>query len=173
MKKLLLVFLLFAYISLQMFYNAQTTHAQELTAYTLPHPGIAPDHPLYLLKKIRDRGREIFTTETEDKMRLYILYADKHVGMAEIMFNKGKIKLAAETLDRGETYARKAAEILTEEKKKDKQIPFELVQQMRLSNKKHWEVIQSLTSALPQGSEALLEHAESINQKTAEMLKST
>lgn len=50
--------------------------------YALPYPGILPDHPLYVFKKIRDAILEFLIVDPVRKAEFYILQADKRLAMA-------------------------------------------------------------------------------------------
>lgn len=76
--------------------------------YVMPYPGVLPDSPLYMLKMMRDRIREILTIAPADQVMLFNLYADKRVGAMEVLMNSGKTELAIETGNKGALYQQKA-----------------------------------------------------------------
>lgn len=76
--------------------------------YVMPYPGVLPDSPLYIVKMIRDKVREILTVAAEDKVVLFNLYADKRVGAMEVLMKSGKVDLAIDTGNKGAAYQQKA-----------------------------------------------------------------
>lgn len=76
--------------------------------YTLPHPGILPDHPLYWLKMIRDRIQLIIFTSPAKKTSFLLHFADKRAAAAEKLLQKGKTQLAVTTYTKAEKYLEKA-----------------------------------------------------------------
>lgn len=78
--------------------------------YTLPFPGaILPDHPLWPLKVIRDRVWLLVTTNPTRKMELEILFADKRLGSAKMLFEKNNQALGVATLEKAERYLHEAS----------------------------------------------------------------
>jgi len=130
----------------------------ERVVYELPYPGILPDHPLYLVKAIRDKALDIFTREKIKKAELYLLLSDKRTSMAILLAKKGKGNLAVSTLSKGEKYSLKIPDLLLQSKKEGVSASSEFTERVRLSNAKHLEVAETLLKDLPQG------ESESINQ---------
>jgi hypothetical protein len=62
--------------------------------YTLPYPGILPDHPLYFVKQLRDTVLSLLISNPVRKVKFYILMADKHLSMGVVLKEKGKPELA-------------------------------------------------------------------------------
>lgn len=65
--------------------------------YDLPYPGILPGHYLYPVKMVRDRIVEWLTFDTEKKIELLILYADKRMASAKILLEGGEERLGTVT----------------------------------------------------------------------------
>ena len=63
---------------------------QNKVIYTMPYPGILPDHPLYFVKIVRVRINEFMTRDQLKKAEIYLLYSDKRVAMAMALTKKGK-----------------------------------------------------------------------------------
>ncbi len=92
--------LLFTFLLVGIFLSALTLSlAQEATpypspkptpvAYTLPFPGILPDHPLYFLKSLRDTILFLLIKNPVRRVEFHILQADKSLSSASMLFDKG------------------------------------------------------------------------------------
>lgn len=132
-------------------YSTQLATATEKVAYELPYPGILPDHPLYIVKIARDRALDYTTRDPIKKARLYLLFSDKRVAMAQALIEKGKIKPAISTLSKGEKYFLQIPGLVKTSKEQGTEAPADLKQQLKLSNQKHREVNDTLLRKLPQG----------------------
>ncbi len=124
---------------------------QDKIEYTLPHPGILPDHPLYVFKAARDKLMEFFTRDSIKKAELYLLFSDKRVKMAEELATKGKNNLAISTFSKAEKYSLKIPEILRESKQQGVAPTAALIEKLKLSNEKHREIYSHLLETLPEG----------------------
>lgn len=63
--------------------SLQTTAlVSEELDYTLPFPGILPDHPLYFFKKIRDTLMRTFINNPVKRIEFSLLQSDKYLAMA-------------------------------------------------------------------------------------------
>lgn len=65
--------------------------------YTLPYPGILPDHPLYFLKRLRDQILLRLVSSPLRKVEFYILLSDKRLNMSKSLMESGKEELALKT----------------------------------------------------------------------------
>lgn len=65
--------------------------------YDLAYPGILPDHPLYVLKELRDKIAVAMTYDAETKLKFYLKQADKGILASAILVDKGKTYLAVQT----------------------------------------------------------------------------
>lgn len=72
--------------------------------YDLPYPGLLPDNPLYYLKAIRDNLLKFFISDPLKKSQFDLLQANKRLGAAEQLLNKGKNDLAITTLSKSGNY---------------------------------------------------------------------
>lgn len=105
MQKVLVVFLFISFL----FVNVLESQAQapEVTDsptpspaeqkkidYTLPYPGILPDHPLYKLKVLRDKITEKLISDPKKKVEFYLLQTDKGIVSADFLVDKKNIELA-------------------------------------------------------------------------------
>ncbi len=124
---------------------------QNKVIYTLPYPGILPDHPLYFIKIIRDRINEFMTRDQLKKAEIYLLYSDKRATMAMALAKKGKNKLAIETFSKAEKYFLKVPQLLKSAKEQGSSAPSSFVETVKLANAKHKELIDELIKTFPQG----------------------
>jgi hypothetical protein len=107
MKRSLLILLLVTF-----FISGQKVFAQEISTspaalnvqYTLPYTGILPDNPLYLLKVIRDNALNLLIMDPLKKSKYDLLMANKRLGGADMLLDKGKVDLAITTLSKSGNY---------------------------------------------------------------------
>lgn len=123
--------------------SAVVTDEQKVK-YNLPYPGILPDNPLYFVKSTRDKILEFITRDNIKKARLYLLFSDKKMSMALALEKKGKEKLAVQTVTQGEKEFAKLANILKSAKDQGSTPEGEFIMNIKLSNEKHSEIIQTL-----------------------------
>lgn len=93
----------------------QPTNTSELAVkaieidYVLPYPGkIAPDNWLWYLKASRDKLQYLLTADKLKKAELNLLYSDKRLGLALVLFENKKPDIAVSTLTKGEKYLERA-----------------------------------------------------------------
>lgn len=177
-SKLIRPIILFTFLllALPVFYLSNYSQSINLTdqkvVYELPYPGILPDHPLYALKVTRDRVLEFFTRDNLKKVNLYLLFSDKRLKMAEYLAKKGKNDLAITTASKGEKYFLKIPPLLKSSKQQGVSPDPSLLERVRLSNKKHKQLLVTLLKELPQGEQQRVEEILQINQNVAKDLKS-
>ncbi|OGH48276.1 MAG: hypothetical protein A3A51_00555 [Candidatus Levybacteria bacterium RIFCSPLOWO2_01_FULL_39_10] len=123
--------------------TSATKEAKLSVDYHLPYPGILPDNPLYKLKLIRDKIRELFTTNPEKKADFYLLQADKRLAAGILLFEKGKGELSEQTISKGQNYLEKA--LIESQKAKDaKTSVLDFSAKIKASSSKHREEIEKL-----------------------------
>lgn len=83
------ILLVLSFVVLPTVSYAQTKEASAVD-YALPYPGILPDHPLYIFKKVRDAILEFLLVDPVRKAEFYILQADKRLAMALAYAQKGQ-----------------------------------------------------------------------------------
>lgn len=125
--------------------------------YTLPYPGILPDHPLYNLKRFRDYVLERLISDPVRKAEFYTLQGDKRLGMGIALFGKGNGILGETTISKGEKYMEKAVSGLSTMKAQNAAIPPHVLGNMEKSLAKHKEVIMSLLTSASDAEKAGLE----------------
>ena len=138
--------------------------------YDLPYPGILPDHPLYIVKMVRDRLLDWTTRDSLKKTQLYLLYSDKRLAAAIILAKKGKNSLAISTLAKGEKYFLRIPDLIVRSKRQGVTIPESLFYQIKLSNDKHKEVIGEIAKQSPKGEEKEFESLLLLNKKIKDAL---
>lgn len=112
--------------------------------YTLPYPGILPDHPLYCLKGVRDYILDKLIVDPVRKIEFYILQADKRLGMGISLVDKGKKVLAEEVISKGEKYMDKAVGGLITSRREGKEVPGYVTDRLEKSMLKHIEALEEL-----------------------------
>lgn len=128
----------------------------EVINYKLPYPGrILPDHPLWPLKVLRDKMWLFVSSSFKRKAELNLLFADKRLVSAKILFEMGKPDLAYSTLTKAEKYLEKA--YFAERKAKEKGIKTDdFLEFYALATLKHWEIMKSLIEIVPEDAKPLL-----------------
>lgn len=112
--------------------------------YALPYPGLLPDHPLYVIKVMRDRILEWFTKDPVKLVEIQLLFADKRLRMGEMLMDKGKNELALSTVSKGEKYLQKAVGSYRLIRRGSKANTNSLYDNLVISSFKHIEVIQNM-----------------------------
>jgi hypothetical protein len=114
--------------------------------YTLPFPGMLPDHPLYFLKRFRDTILEKLIADPIRKAEFYILQGDKRLQMGVSLFAAGKPTLGESTVSKAEKYLELAVTGLSSYKKNGGVVPTYVVERLEKSTAKHQEVLTELMS---------------------------
>lgn len=112
--------------------------------YELPYPGLLPDHPLYALKKLRDRILYILASNPIKKIELSLLFADKKITMAQGLVDKDKLDLASNILEESQLDLLKAVSIFPELAELNN-LPAGLLDKVELASKKHHQIISHIT----------------------------
>jgi len=146
--------------------------AENKVAYQLPYPGILPDHPLYFLKALRDRVSLFLNRSLQKKAEIYLLYSDKKVAAAQTLLEKGKEKLALETLAKGERYFFEIPSLMEQANKQGESFPKDLVENIKTANEKHAEVINDFFKKVSQGQNLYLLEIKKINDEIKKKLAS-
>lgn len=117
--------------------------------YYLAYPGkVLPDSPLWPLKAFRDRLWLFFTTSQTRKAELKLLFADKRVGAAKILFEKGKPDIAFTTLTKAEKYLEEA--VLQDKENRSKNVDStDFLKHLANASLKHYQIIQEIIVIAP------------------------
>ena len=139
----------------------------EVVGYYLAYPGILPSNLLYPVKMARDRVNVMLTYGQKAKAEKMLLFADKRIATASILFFENKSEMAIGIAFKAEEYSFRAAKsivYLTEDIS-------QLKQQMVQSNLKHAEILREIESKLsaqiPDNFRAALDY----NTRTRELLQ--
>lgn len=141
--------------------SPQIPTPQPTIVYTLPYPGILPDHTLYPIKLVRDNILLLFARDPIKKSQLYLLFADKYISMGKLLWEKGNVELAGVSFIKAENQILRAIESLAAYKTKHI-LPPGLVDKIELALKKHEEIMNTIQS---------LGDANTGNQKLSEALE--
>jgi hypothetical protein len=114
--------------------------------YQLPYPGLLPDHPLYIVKRLRDRILLLTARTSERRVTLELLFADKHLSMGQILWERGDVSLAVTTIEEGELYLLRAVSDLIALEKKES-IPPGFADKLELAGRKHADIITRLIAS--------------------------
>lgn len=159
-----IIFILLLIIITGSFYFHQKAYAQVSPTpvdYKLPFPGILPDHPLYPLKRLRDKILISMTSKPVKKVEIYLLFSDKNLVMGQLLWERAKYDLGLKTFEESEQLLLKSAVSLVK-LKQGNNLPPGLADKIELSGKKHGEIILSL-----QGSPQNQEYSQSLQDVLA------
>jgi hypothetical protein len=136
--------------------------------YSLPFSGgVLPDSPFWSIKVLRDKLWLFITTDATRRADLQLLFADKRVGSAKILFEQNKPALGVATLEKAEGYLIAASE---SEKKirasggdtKD------LLDRLNRASLKHYELIARMYDSAPDEARPLIIRFKEIPKKVYE-----
>ncbi len=131
-----------------------TLSATPTVEYTLPYPGILPDHPLYKIKLFRDRALDFLIRDPLKRIEFNLLMADKRLNMGISLTEKERYALAEETVSKGEKYFVHAVDEFKKARDEGREIPGDLVNRLRMSSEKHILVISDLKAGAPESVQA-------------------
>lgn len=145
--------------------------------YELPYPGMLPDHPLYILKVIRDGIVKILINDSMKRARFSLLSAEKRMYAGKMLVEKKKDVLAIETIGKGNNYlseAIAAIEVVKKQTPKHTDIrPFLL--QFKSATEKHLEIAKDISPFIDNEAagqfEVESERIEEFHAKAVGMLK--
>ena len=118
--------------------------------YNLPHQGrVLPDSPLWPLKALRDKLWLFVTTNSSRKAELKLLFADKRLMSARILFEKDKPELAFTTLSKGEKYLEEA--LIQENENRSKGMDTaDFLERLANASLKHLELMEEIIQIAPE-----------------------
>ena len=167
-KKLLLVSGVFAFAfailsisilqttSISYSFKAQTSESSVLGIatpeinYQMPFEGnVLPDSPLWVLKAARDRIWFFITASPSRKAELALLFSDKRLMSAKVLFERKKPDIAISTLTKGEKYLEVA--VAEEEAARSRSYDTSaFLARLAVASLKHRQVIESLMPLVPE-----------------------
>ena len=120
-----------------------------LVDYYLPYPGgVLPDSPLWPLKAARDRLWLSANTMPTREAELYLLFADKRLVSAVILFEKGQSELGLSTLTKAEKYLESAYNLEVENRKSGYNTD-DFLEKLANASLKHYELIDYILTIAP------------------------
>ena len=149
MKKFILIILLLIFLPTYSVFGSSDIATQsssmqnEKINYELPYPGILPDNPLYILKVARDKAVSFLISDPFKKAEFDLLVSDKRLNAALFLMNNKKDALSVSTIAKSNNYFHEAVGKLIDAKKDGKDIN-SLAEKMKISLKKHNEVLKSI-----------------------------
>lgn len=118
--------------------------------YYLPYPGrVLPDNPLWTLKALRDKLWLLTNTVPTREAELNLLFADKRMAMAVLLFEKGNADLGLGTLTKAEKYLEQASR-LTQENRSNGYDVTEFLFKLADASLKHYELIEYILKIAPE-----------------------
>lgn len=114
--------------------------------YELAYPGMLPDNPFYILKVVRDGIVKILINDPFKRAQFSLLNSDKRIFAGKLLIDKGKDKLAMDTIEKSNNYLDDtftAVKALKKQYPKSAEIePF--LQKMKASTQKHIEFMDGM-----------------------------
>lgn len=141
--------------------NSQETQGEVLGEnieidYYFRYPGrILPDHPLWFLKALRDKVWLLLTTSPSRKAELKLLFADKRVVSANILFERGKPELGVSTLTKAEKYLEEACNLEKENREKGLDTS-EFLLTLAKASLKHRQTIDEILVLAPEDAKPII-----------------
>jgi hypothetical protein len=132
----------------------------EQVNYVLPYTGkILPDSPLWSIKALRDKVWYSITPSPLKKAELALLFSDKRLAAAKILFENKKPDIAIPTLTKGEKYLETAVnqEIIARGQGYD---TTKFLNKLIVSSLKHREIIENLMPMIPEEGKPLVVKTE-------------
>lgn len=141
--------------------------APEEEEYSLPYPGILPDHPLYFIKMIRDRVQLIFIRDPLAKAELMQHYASKRFAAALSLAESGKFGLAVSTSMKAAYYMERALNEAEMASSQGKDV-INFYDASLSVIKKHGAVLAGIESRIPSEAQGGLGDALATNKRNLE-----
>lgn len=136
--------------------------------YDLPYQGrIVPDSPLWPLKALRDKIWLFVTSNSSRKAELSLLFADKRLASAKILFQNDKPEIAFTTLSKAEKYLEES--LLQENKNRKKGMnTSDFLKRLALASLKHYEVMDEIVLIAPEDAKPKIIETQSYARKVYE-----
>ena len=137
--------------------------------YGLAYAGkILPDSFLWPLKAVRDKLWLFITTDDLKKIDLKILFADKRIGGAVTLFEKGKNEIALSTLTKAEKYLEEASLAEEQLRLEGKTHSNEVCLRLANASLKHYETLLEIESKAPDDMRSVIISSRQIPIKSYE-----
>jgi hypothetical protein len=139
--------------------------------YEFAYPGrILPDHPFWSLKVVRDKLWLAITSNPLKKAEIQLLFADKRLKSASILFMEGKPELAVSTLTKAEKYLEQA--VKQERVAKGRGIETaEFLEKIAKASLKHRQEIEEQISMAPEDAKPMINEALNYPKRLFEEIK--
>lgn len=112
------------------------------------HGKVLPDSPLWPVKALRDKIWLFLTTNSSRKAELKLLFADKRLGSAQVLFEKDKPEIGYTTLTKAEKYLEEAVE-QEKENREERVDTTEFLKRLAHASLKHYAVMEDILMIAP------------------------
>lgn len=184
LKKILLVSGVFAFAfailsisilqstSISYSFTAQTSESSVLGIespeinYQMPFEGkVLPDSPFWIFKAARDRVWFFITSSPIRKAELALLFSDKRLVSAKILFEKNKPDIAISTLTKGEKYLEIAVaeEVVARSRGIDTSI---FLARLAVASLKHRQILENLMPMVPEDAKPYVTKTENYSKNS-------
>jgi hypothetical protein len=133
--------------------------------YNLAYPGdVLPNHFLWPVKAARDKIWLLLTSNKSKKAELNLLFADKRLGAARILFEEKDYETGFTTLTKAEKYLETASNLETDLRAKGEDTN-ELLDRLAKASLKHRQVIKSIIIMAPDDAKPKIVEVENYSGK--------
>lgn len=136
--------------------------------YSLPYPGILPDHPVWFVKVVRDRLWRVLTIDPLKRANRTLFLADKRLIASKQLFEKGNFEMGVATAAKAERYLENALAEAKDAKVKGKNADgfFETLAKSALT---HREILEEVTAmGAPEDAKSILNKTLDVPKKVYE-----
>jgi hypothetical protein len=139
--------------------------------YYLAYPGkVLPDSPLWPVKALRDKIWLFLTTNPGRKAELKLLFADKRLGSAKLLFEKDKPEIGFTTLTKAEKYLEEA--VAQEKINRENEIDTtDFLQRLSNASLKHYEVMEEILMIAPDDAKPQVVSSQDYAKRAYEMVR--
>jgi len=139
--------------------------------YYLAYPGkVLPDSPLWPVKALRDKVWLFLTTNPGRKAELRLLFADKRLGSAKLLFEKDKPEIGFTTLTKAEKYLEEA--VAQEKVNRENEIDTtDFLQRLSNASLKHYEVMEEILMIAPDDAKPQVVSSQDYAKRAYEMVR--
>lgn len=139
-------------------------------SYELPHPGIAPDNPLYPVKMMRDKLLIFVNQDNITRAQYYLLLSDKQTNAGSFLSEEKKYQLAGETFLKAERDYGSALVSIKAALDLGDQANMEFITKLTKSNQKHAQVMEQAAVKFPRNQKVALQSALQLNHDNSVLL---
>lgn len=150
--------------------NESTKSATISVNYQLAYPGILPDHPLYKLKRLRDKITPYFISDVNKKIDYYLLQTDKGILASQMLIQKDKIDLALDTALKAENNMTIITQVIKANKSKVSKDKFKKLETASL---KHQEILNLILTKVKNDKKKSFEDVLYFSKKNLDEIKNT